>query len=74
MSFLDFYTLDLTSIIIILISSVILYTIINYITDEKDRNTLTISCISFGISIILSLLYSYFTIESDVILLENYWD
>ena len=74
MSFLDFYTLDLTSIIIILMSSMVIYTIINYTDQEKDKNKLVISGVSFGIGILVSLFYSYATLESDVILLANYWD
>ena len=74
MSFLDFYTLDLTSIIIILMSSMVIYAIINYTDQEKDKNKLVISGVSFGIGILISLFYSYATLESDVILLANYWD
>jgi len=74
MSFLDFYTLDLTSIIIILMSSMVIYAIINYTDQEKDKNKLVISGVSFGIGILVSLFYSYATLESDVILLANYWD
>ena len=74
MSFLDFYTLDLTSIIIILMSSMVIYTIINYTDQEKDKNKLVISGVSFGIGILISLFYSYATLESDVILSANYWD
>ena len=58
MSFLDFYTLDLTSIIIILMSSMVIYAIINYTDQEKDKNKLVISGVSFGIGILVSLFYS----------------
>jgi hypothetical protein len=74
MSFLDFYTLDLTTIVIILMSSLIIYAIINYMTDEKDQNKLNIAGISLGGGIVLSLFYSYITLESDIISSANYWD
>ena len=57
MSFLDFYTLDLTSIIIILMSSMVIYAIINYTDQEKDKNKLVISGVSFGSGILVSLFY-----------------
>lgn len=74
MSFLDFYTLDLTTVVIILMSSLIIYAIINYIDAEKDQNKLNIAGVSFGCGIILSLFYSYITLESDIISSANYWE
>jgi len=55
-------------------SSMVIYAIINYTDQEKDKNKLVISGVSFGIGILVSLFYSYATLESDVILLANYWD
>ena len=74
MTALDFYTLDLTTIVIILLIALAVFMLLNYIDKEKDDNftfNITISIVS---GIIVSVLYSYVTIEPDEILTTNYWD
>lgn len=74
MTVLDFYTLDLTTLVIILLIALVVFMLLNYIDKEKDDNfrfNITVSIVS---GIIVSLLYSYVTIEPDEILTTNYWD
>ena len=74
MTLLDFYTLDLTTLVIILLIVLAVFMLLNYIDKEKDDNftfNITVSIVS---GIIVSLLYSYVTIEPDEILTTNYWD
>jgi hypothetical protein len=74
MTVLDFYTLDLTTLVIILLIVLAVFMLLNYIDKEKDDNftfNITVSIVS---GIIVSLLYSYVTIEPDEILTTNYWD
>jgi hypothetical protein len=73
MGLLDFYTLDLTHAIIIAFSSFMFYVLVNKLDkDQKYKKLCTgVSCF---IGIIVSILISYYTIESDVPLTENYFD
>ena len=74
MTVLDFYTLDLTTLVIILLIALAVFMLLNYIDKEKDDNftfNITISIVS---GIIVSMFYSYVTIEPDEILTTNYWD
>jgi uncharacterized membrane protein YjjP (DUF1212 family) len=74
MTVLDFYTLDLTTLVIILLIALAVFMLLNYIDREKDDNftfNITVSIVS---GIIVSVLYSYVTIEPDEILTTNYWD
>tara|TARA_R110002072_G_scaffold76287_4_gene179155 strand:- start:8366 stop:8590 length:225 start_codon:yes stop_codon:yes gene_type:complete len=74
MTALDFYTLDLTTLVIILLIALAVFMLLNYIYKEKDDNftfNITVSIVS---GIIVSVLYSYVTIEPDEILTTNYWD
>lgn len=74
MTALDFYTLDLTTLVIILLIGLVVFMLLNYIDKEKDDNftfNITVSIVS---GIIISVLYSYVTIEPDEILTTNYWD
>ena len=74
MTVLDFYTLDLTTLVIILLIALAVFMLLNYIDKEKDDNftfNITVSIVS---GIIVSVLYSYVTIEPDEILTANYWD
>ena len=74
MTALDFYTLDLTTLVIILLIALAVFMLLNYIDKEKDDNftfNITISIVS---GIIVSMFYSYVTIEPDEILTTNYWD
>tara|TARA_Y100000741_G_scaffold277445_1_gene217258 strand:- start:4149 stop:4373 length:225 start_codon:yes stop_codon:yes gene_type:complete len=74
MTVLDFYTLDLTTLVIILLIALAVFMLLNYIDKEKDDNftfNITVSIVS---GIIVSVFYSYVTIEPDEILTTNYWD
>lgn len=74
MTVLNFYTLDLTTLVIILLIALAVFMLLNYIDKEKDDNftfNITVSIVS---GIIVSVLYSYVTIEPDEILTTNYWD
>ena len=53
----------------------IIYTIINNIDpDENDIGTFGKIFTSLVIGIVTSIIYSYFTLERDVLLKENFWD
>ena len=71
---MGFYTLDLTSIVIILLISLTLFIFLNYMDKENEVNYIKNVSISISIGIISSILYSYLTIESDELLTSNYWD
>jgi uncharacterized membrane protein YjjP (DUF1212 family) len=74
MAIMGFYTLDLTSIVIILLISLTLFIFLNYMDKENEVNYIKNVSISISIGIISSILYSYLTIESDELLTSNYWD
>jgi len=75
MAFLDFYTIDLTIILIVLLITGISFASINYIDPEEyNVGTLGKTLISFMIGFLSSVLYSYITLESDNLLKENFWD
>jgi hypothetical protein len=69
----DFYTLDLTHVIIIAFSSFLFYVLINKLDHEEKYKKLCfgVSCFS---GILVSILISYYTIESDIPLTANYFD
>lgn len=75
MAFLDFYTVDLTIILITLLIMGISFASINYIDpDEETIGTLGKTLVSFTLGFLSSVFYSYITLESDVLLKENFWD
>jgi uncharacterized membrane protein YqjE len=75
MTFLDFYIVDITILLIIFLTMGIIYTIINNIDPEEDDiGTFAKIFVSFVIGIIVSIMYSYITLEQDVLLKENFWD
>lgn len=74
MTVLDFYTIDLTTIVIILLFALVVYMFLNYIDEEKDNNFIFNITVSIFSGIIISVLYSYITIESDDLLTTNYWE
>jgi len=73
MTFLDFYKLDLTHLIIIAFSSFVFYMLLNKLDKEEKYKKLCfgISCFS---GIIISIIISYYTLETDVPLTSNYFD
>jgi hypothetical protein len=75
MAFLDFYTVDLTIILIVLLITCISFASINYADPEEDTvGTLGKTLISFTLGFLSSVFYSYATLESDTLLKENFWD
>lgn len=75
MAFLDFYTVDLTIILIILLTAGISFAIINHVDPEDETvGTFCKTLISFTLGFLSSVFYSYITLESDVLLKENFWD
>jgi hypothetical protein len=73
MGLLDFYTLDLTHAIIIAFSGFMFYVLVNKLDKDQKYKKLCVGVSGF-IGIIVSILISYYTIESDVPLTENYFD
>ena len=73
MTFLDFYTLDLMHLIIIAFSSFIFYMLLSKIDkkEEYKKMCIGIACLC---GIIISIIISYFTLETDVPLTSNYFD
>lgn len=75
MAFLDFYTVDLTIILIILLVMGISFASINYVDPEEDTvGAMGKTLISFVLGFLSSVFYSYATLESDILLKENFWD
>ena len=72
--FLEFYTVDLTTIIIILLLSMSVFMLVNYFDEKKEDNYKFNVILSIIIGILGSIIYSYATLESDEILTTNYWD
>ena len=75
MPFLDFYTVDLTIIVILILSALAIYTSIMYFSNEENKDfNLNYSVISLFAGFLISIMYSYLTLESDVIMTANYWE
>tara|TARA_B100000575_G_C22936195_1_gene542180 strand:- start:479 stop:703 length:225 start_codon:yes stop_codon:yes gene_type:complete len=74
MTVLDFYTIDLTTLVIILLVTLAVFMLLNYVDEEKDDNFIFNITASIVSGIIVSVIYSYITIEPDEILTSNYWD
>jgi anaerobic C4-dicarboxylate transporter len=73
-TFLDFYTIDLTAIVIILLVTSCSFMLINYNENKKDENYAFNLGLSACIGIFGSIVYSYVTLESDEIMTSNYWE
>ena len=73
MTFLDFYKLDLMHFIIIAFSSFVFYMLLNKLDREEKYKKLCfgISCFS---GIIISIIISYYTLETDMPLTSNYYE
>ncbi len=74
MTFLDFYTFDITHLVIISLVSLSSFMVINYIEKNKNEKYTFNVVLSIIVGIIVSIIYSYVTIEPDVLLTSNYWD
>jgi hypothetical protein len=73
MTLLDFYTIDLMHLIIIAFSSFVFYMLLSKLDKEEKYNKLCfgISCFS---GILISIIISYYTLETDVPLTSNYFE
>ena len=73
MAFLDFYKLDLMHLIIIAFSSFVFYMLLNKIDKEEKYKKICfgISCFS---GLIISIIVSYYTLETDILLTTNYFE
>lgn len=73
MSFLDFYKLDLMHLIIIAFSSFVFYMLLNKLDKEEKYKKICfgISCFS---GLIISIIVSYYTLETDILLTTNYFE
>tara|TARA_B100000683_G_scaffold150145_2_gene145461 strand:+ start:1253 stop:1465 length:213 start_codon:yes stop_codon:yes gene_type:complete len=69
---LSFYKPDLTNIIIIFIVALVTYKLI----EDKEKKTINLTNVVISIlaGFLISVIFSYSTIESDVLLKENFWD
>jgi hypothetical protein len=73
MTLLDFYTIDLMHLIIIAFSSFVFYMLLSKLDKEEKYNKMCfgISCFS---GILISIIISYYTLETDVPLTSNYFE
>jgi hypothetical protein len=69
---LSFYTFDATNLIIILTVAFISYKLFE--KKDEENNPLLLLGVSTFIGIVVSVMYSYFTLENDTILTSNFWD
>ncbi len=68
----DFYRVDLSSIVVVFLISLFVFLFLNH--NDQEKNNLFNILISFSIGVLISIFYSYFTIESDDIMTTNYWE
>ena len=68
----SFYEINAMTIIIIFITAIVVYTILD--KNMKNKNTPLYVTGSVLSGVLLSIIISYITIESDALLTENYWD
>ena len=73
MTFLDFYTFDLTQFVIIALVTLSSFMLFNYFEDNKTENYTFNLAKSVFIGVLISLTYSYNTIEPDNLLTDDYW-
>jgi hypothetical protein len=72
---LEFYRVDAIIVIIILAISFLVYNTVDMINDDiKKIDKMYKLLFSFIIGFVISVLYSFFTLEKDVLLTDNYWD
>ena len=69
---LSFYTFDATNLIIVLTVAFITYKLFE--KKDEENNPLVLLGISTFIGIVVSVMYSYLTLENDTILTSNFWD
>jgi hypothetical protein len=72
---LEFYRVDVIIIIIIVTISFLVYNTVDMINEDiKKIDKMYKLLFSFIIGFVISILYSFFTLEKDVLLTDNYWD
>lgn len=69
---LSFYTFDVTNLIIILTVAFITYKLFE--KKDEENNPLILLGVSVFIGIVISVMYSYLTLENDTILTSNFWE
>ena len=69
---LSFYTFEVTNLIIILTVAFITYKLFE--KKDEENNPLILLGVSVFIGIVISVMYSYLTLENDTILTSNFWE
>lgn len=69
---LQFYELNVMTIVVIFVSAIVVYTLLD--KNVKKKNTPLFACSGIIIGVVLSVILSYLTLESDVLLTENFWE
>jgi len=69
---LSFYEFNLTTLIVIFVTTIIVYTLLDKYDREKNNYLNCLWAITIGI--ILSIAISYLTLESDILLTEPFWE
>ena len=69
---LSFYEINPMTVIVIFITALIVYTVLD--KNTKKKNTVLYASIGIFSGVLLSIIISYMTIESDKLLSGNYWD
>ncbi len=71
---LAFYELNAMTLIVILITAIIIYSLLHRFVPEDKKSMILNICVALSIGIILSIIISYVTIESDNLLTVGYWE
>lgn len=75
MGFFHFYRIDATIVLIIVLFGLLTYGLINYIDPEEEHLELPSKiATSLASGILISMGYSYFTLEKDELLTTKYWE
>jgi uncharacterized membrane protein YjjP (DUF1212 family) len=74
MTFLDFYTFDITQFVIICLVAFGVFMLFNYFEENKKEKYAFNITSSIVVGILASFIYSYITIEPDILLTTNYWE
>jgi uncharacterized membrane protein len=67
-----FYEFNVMTIVVIFITAIIVYTLLDKNTENKNKPLS--ACSGIFIGVLLSFMISYLTLESDNLLTENYWE